>query len=488
MVYWGCGRCCGTPNRFLTIRFMSPTLPSPDQWAQLEFGLASLGDPRRTKRLVNLATHLAASPGGTLPQAFPHWAELKAAYRFFGQRGVSFERLLAPHLERTRAACRQPGEYLLIEDTTQLDYSGHPATADLGVIGDGGGRGFELHSALAVRVESWTLAQRPAGTVLGLFGQECRTPRPAPPDETRGERLRRPRKSQTWAAALTGAGRPPAGSQWIYVADRESDFYEPLQQCQQHGVDFIIRSSQHRRLADAAGSLLATLEQAPVLGQSTVEVRTRGGQPARTARVELRGVRVKLDGPWRPGGWQPPLAELSVVEVREVSAPAGVTEPLHWKLLTSLPSQTLAQGLRVVGRYTARWWIEEYHKALKSGAGVEASQLARADRLESLIAILAVVAVRLLSAKLLARSRPETFEAAASFGPEMLALLEQKIGPPKGGWTNRNVLIATARLGGFLARKHDGMPGWQTIWRGWQRLMWMCEGLATLHSKSKTCG
>lgn len=100
-----------------------------------------------------------------------------------------------------------------------------------------------------------------------------------------------------------------------------------------------------------------------------------------------------------------------------------------------------------------------------------------------MIAILAVVAVRLLSAKLLARSRPETFEVAASFGPEMLAVLEQKIGPPKGGWTNRNVIIATARLGGFLARKHDGMPGWQTIWRGWQRLMWMCQGLETLQQK-----
>jgi hypothetical protein len=462
---------------------MSTTLHAPASWAQLEFGLAWLGDPRRTKRLVNIATHLAASPGGTLPQAFPHWAELKAAYRFFGQRGVSFERILAPHLERTRAACRQPGEYLIIEDTTQLDYSGHPATEDLGVIGDGGGRGFELHSALAVRIESWTLAQRPEGTVTGLFGQECRTPRPAPKGETRGERLRRPRKSQTWAAAFQSTGRPPAGSQWIYVADRESDFYEPLQLCQQHGVDFIIRSGQHRRLAQDAGSLLETLERAPVLGQSTVEVRTRGGQPARTAIVELRRARVQLDGPWRPGGWQPPLAELSVVEVKEVQAPPGVKELLHWKLLTSLPCETLAQVLRVVGRYTARWWIEEYHKALKSGAGVEKSQLERADRLESLIAVLAVVAVRLLGAKLLARSRPETFEAAASFGPEMLALLEQKLGPPKGGWTNRNVLIATARLGGFLARKHDGLPGWQTLWRGWQRLRWMCEGLAAIQQK-----
>ena len=27
-----------------------------------------------------------------------------------------------------------------------------------------------------------------------------------------------------------------------------------------------------------------------------------------------------------------------------------------------------------------------------------------------------------------------------------------------------------AKLGGFLGRKHDGEPGWQTLWRGWQKL------------------
>jgi hypothetical protein len=319
--------------------------------------------------------------------------------------------------------------------------------------------------------------------VLGLFGQQCATPRPAPKGETRGERLGRPRKSQAWAAAFKAAGHPPAGSQWIYVADRESDFYEPLQTCRQHGVDFVIRSAWDRRLAASAGALRETVAGAPVLGQAPVTLRSRPGQPARTATVTLRSVRVTLDGPWRPGGKPPPLAEIGVVEVREESAPAGVREPLHWILLTSLPCATPAEAQRVVGRYAARWWIEEYHKALKSGAGVEHSQLASADRLAALIAVLAVVAVRLLSAKHLARSQPEGPEAAASFGPEMLALLEQKLGPPKTGWNNQNVIRAVARLGGFLARKHDGQPGWQTIWRGWQRLMWMAEGLATLPQK-----
>jgi len=33
------------------------------------------------------------------PQAVPAWTELKAAYRFFGQAGVSFQQILTPYLE-----------------------------------------------------------------------------------------------------------------------------------------------------------------------------------------------------------------------------------------------------------------------------------------------------------------------------------------------------------------------------------------------------
>ena len=285
-------------------------LPS-GQWAQTHFGFAQLGDQRRTQRLVNIAHHLAAHPGGTLPQAFPQWAELKAAYRFFDQAGVTFERILAPHLARTQAACREAGEYLIIEDTTLLDYSEHPAAQDLGRIGDGGGRGFELHSALAVRVEGWTLEQRPEGTLVGLLGQLCERPRARPAGETEPQRWRRPRKSRRWAAALKAAGVPPPGCQWIYVADREADFYEPIQICQQHQIDFVIRARHDRRLAQGAGHLQEALAQAPVLGQTTVELRARPGQGARTAMVEIRQVPVDFDGPWRPGGWQASLQGLS---------------------------------------------------------------------------------------------------------------------------------------------------------------------------------
>jgi hypothetical protein len=395
---------------------------------------------------------------------------------------VEFEKVLQPHWERTRRLCRESGEYLIIEDTSILDFSRHRRTQDLGVIGDGQGRGFELHSALAVRVEGWTLEQRPEGQLVGLFDQQCRRPRPVPKGEGSTQRWQRRRRSSWWAEAFGRTGSSPPGEcRWIEIADREADFYEAIQNCQQRGVDFIIRAAQDRRLAQEAGKLKEALARAPLLGQSTVELRSRGGEPARTAIVELLSVQVDLEGPWRPGGQQPPLRGVWAVEVREVHAPEGVKEPLQWTLLTSLPCRTLAQTQRVVGRYTARWWVEEYHKALKSGAGVEDSQLERGGRLEPLIAVLAIVAVRLLNTKMLARSRPEGTEAKESFGPEALAILKKRFGGPKGGWNNQNVLVATARLGGFLARKHDGMPGWQTIWRGWQRLMWMCEGLETLN-------
>jgi hypothetical protein len=188
---------------------------------------------------------------------------------------------------------------------------------------------------------------------------------------------------------------------------------------------------------------------------------------------------VGLSGPWRPGGWQADLEPLQVVEVREVDPPAD-REPLHWILLTSLACGSLTEARRIVGRYSARWHIEEYHKALKSGTGVEDSQLEKAYRLETLIAVLALVAVRLLNTKLLARACPHQALAPEQVGVEALKILEARVGKPQEGWTQGSFLTAVARLGGFIGRKSDGEPGWQTIWRGWQRLMWMSQGLETL--------
>ena len=62
---------------------MTNTLLSPAQWAESEFALAQLGDRRRTKRLVKIATNLVQKPRGTLPQAFPRWKRTQSRLSVF---------------------------------------------------------------------------------------------------------------------------------------------------------------------------------------------------------------------------------------------------------------------------------------------------------------------------------------------------------------------------------------------------------------------
>jgi len=475
-------------DRFLIpTAIMTTNLLAPAQWAQSEFALAELGDQRRTQRLVNMATCLAQTPTGTLPQAFPEWKDLKATYRFLDHLEFGPDDIQQPHRQQTLAACRAPGEYLLIEDTTELDYSSHPKAEQLGYIGNGRGRGMLVHSTLAVRVEAWDLAQAPEGIALGLLAQKSWIrPVTGLRKQSWRQRMRRSRESDRWARALAELGAPPPGCQWIYLADREADFYEPFQRCRQQGLDFIIREYHDHKLAGADEHLSAALAAAPVQGVMPVSLRGRQGELAREAVVSLRHCRVKWQGPWRPQGRQEDL-ELNVVEAREMEPPEGVEE-LHWILLTSLPCERLVELKRIVARYAMRWWIEQYHKALKSGAGIEESQLEKGFRIENLLAVLAVLAVRLVNTQWLARNRPDEPVEPESFGLTALEILSAKYATPQGGWTNRSVLIAVARLGGFLARKNDGLPGWQTIWRGWHHLLWMCEGLEILKEKAKRCG
>jgi hypothetical protein len=453
-------------------------LCSASTWAEQELGRAHLGDRRRTQRLVRVSAALARKPAGTLPSTFSDWKTLRAAYRLFAEPDVTHQAITAPHTQRVAQACQAPGEYLLMEDTSTLSFNARSPTADLGPVNDQGGQGFLVPSTLALRVVSWDQDQVPTVTVLGLAGQHCWS-RPKVglkrKQKAKTGRLGRARESARWAASLVAWPPAPPGVQWIYVADRESDIYEVFERCAVRGADWVIRAAQARALVAEDRSVFAAVAQAPVRGHLAVALRARPGQPARTVRMALRACTVTLRGPWRPGGAPAPRT-LQVVEVREVAPPAG-TQPLIWVLLSSLPIGTRAQIKRIVGCYTQRWLIEEFHKALKSGTQVQASQLATGRALQALCAVLSLVALRLLESKLYARAFPHQPVQPGQFAPELLRLLAAQLGRPRGGWTQRTVWRGIARCGGFLARKGDGEPGWITIWRGWRSLLNMVEGV-----------
>jgi hypothetical protein len=445
---------------------------------------AELGDERRTRRLIQVATAFAqgggGEAGGTITSVIRDWHQAKAAYRLLDRPQVNHQAVLAGHFALTLEATAAPGEYLLIEDSSVLAYPGLKQTRGLGPIGEDYTRGLWMHSTLVVKMD-WEKDQQ---ELLGLLGQRVWA-RPLPgagsgQGSKQGRRRRWAgasagapggRESERWMAALEAAGGPLGDTRWTYVADRESDIYECFQSAFVNGWSYVIRAAHPRALAGrwAGSDLFAAAGAAPLRGTFQLELPRQG----RTARLQVRSTSLELRGPLRPGG-RLENHTTNVVEVREIDPPNG-QEPLHWVLLTDYPVDTLEQCLRVVRAYRCRWLVEEWHKAMKSGLKVEASQLSDARRLSALIAILSVVAVFLVQHKLAARTDPQAPLPSGEVDPTMLTVL-RKIDPPRGRPTRGWFWIAIAKLGGFPARKGDGHPGWLTLWRGWQTLMILMRG------------
>ena len=199
-------------------------------------------------------------------------------------------------------------------------------------------------------------------------------------------------------------------------------------------LTFVVRSAHDRALAKMDQQYLHdALAAAVPLGRRSIDLPAGKGRAARCATLEIRAMRVQLRAPRRPGT---PLVdqEINVVEVREIEAPADA-DPVHWILLTDLPTDTLPELWKVVAIYRRRWLIEEFHKALKSGVGLEKSQLAEARKLMALAGILSIVACFLVGLKLHARSDGALPLDETQVDHATRVILEKKVGRPKEGWT-----------------------------------------------------
>jgi hypothetical protein len=164
-----------------------------------------------------------------------------------------------------------------------------------------------------------------------------------------------------------------------------------------------------------------------------------------------------------------------VVRVWEEQAPEG-EEQLEWILLTSVPTTTREAAWERAEWYAHRWLVEDYHQCLKSGCGMEHRQLQSVEGLMRLLGLLSPLAVRLLQVRQVARQDPER-PAHEVIDPLMLAVLAQRCGLSPGTMSLRTFWTEVARLGGYLARRRDGPPGWRTIWKGWLSLHALLEGV-----------
>ena len=450
----------------------------PQKWAEQQFGACELGDVRRTRRAVQFAAQIAAAPAASTPAQAESWADLKAAYRLIAAEDVTFEALARGHWELTCA--RDSGTYLLLGDTTEVDFGFRRQLTGVGPVANHWGRGFLLHSGLMINAQT--------EEVVGLAGQVIHHRTPAPRGENAVQRLQRPRESDIWGRVVEQIGPPRGSTQFIHIFDRGADNFEVFCRVLACRCDFVIRAAQLQRKVRHAGQELA-LEQClallPLAGTYALQVRAHHRQPARTAQIEVRYGAVQLPAPQHQSPWlrarQSGPLSLQVVEVREVQPPRGVA-PLRWVLLTTLPVTSFTRAWQVIEYYEKRPVIEEYHKALKTGCRLEHRAYHTGARLEAITGLLSIVAIRLLQLRSLARHEPQ--RAVTAVVPPHWVTMLRRLRPQRCVTTVGQFFRELAGLGGFLGRESDGPPGWLTLWRGYEKLQFALRALHDYQQKS----
>jgi hypothetical protein len=466
-------------------------------WAEEQFGACDLHDQRRTRRLTKLAASMLCHPSGSLPEQTTGMADVKAAYRLFACNDATFEAIAGPHWEQTRR--RPPGTYLVLDDTTELDFGIRRKIQGMGQTGNGTGWGFLLHSALVTSEEG--------EEIIGLAGQKIHYRKSVPKKESSRQRLQRDRESQVWGQVIDLVGRPATGVRWVHVMDRGADNFEVYCHCREQHADWVVRVTQEERQVIVPDGRRIPLGQylkaLPLVGTYELQLRTRPArpkrgrkparraQPARTAQLEVFCGPLAIPFPRQRSPYLKSLPGMPVamclVHAVEVDAPKDM-EPIEWVLLTSLPVENFDDAWQILGYYEKRWLIEEWHKALKTGCRLEYRQLKSKGGLERIAGLLSVVALRLVQLKSAARTTPD--RPAREVVPVKwirMLLAARKRSKLTVAVTIREFYRELAKLGGFLGRKSDGEPGWITIWRGWQKLYLLVRG-AELANEIKKCG
>lgn len=459
-------------------------------WAEQEVGLVDLGDERLDARMAIVLSDLGNRPNLSIPGACRGHAEIQAAYRFFDNDKVTFQKVLAPHVQRTLQRMAEYPVALLVQDTSEIELMRpQQEVAGVGKL-DQSRRGILLHV-----LHGFT----PDGTPLGtVWGEELNRTESLAHETTAQKQRRRKqmpieqKESVRWLTGLRQAREAAAQlprTQCICVADSEADIYEcfaePRGESGGPQVDWLIRAchdraleadeqsgQRHLRQRVLSTAVLYELELLIRGRQAKTEVEKRGRRQTRQtrqARVQIRAAKLTLQPPWRGDRELPPVT-VNVVLVRESDPPPGEVA-VEWILVTTLPIDTPEQVRQIVEYYCVRWNIEILFRTLKSGCRIEHRRFEHVDRISRCLALYLIVAWRTLFVCRMGRECPDA-DCETLFEPSewkaVWVAVHRKKAPKKCPRLSAMVHLI-AQLGGYIPRPKS-QPGPQTLWIGLQRM------------------
>jgi Transposase DDE domain len=393
--------------------------------------------------------------------------------RFLHNTAVTREIMLSTAADHTAVAAR--GRHVLaIQDTTELNFSGHKGSKrGFGVVGNGRDIGLFLHPVIVVDAGDGDPRQvGHAGGIIGLADANIYSRKKAPPGgrKKREVERRRPRAIETkesgrWIGGLRAADRVLQEAAMVtLIDDREGDIYEKYAAPRSAHVHLLGRADHDRVLCEGS-KLFAAMAAAPHVEGRQISIPAKAGQPARIVKTRVSWREIEIPRP--RSGYQvkrlPPSVKLRAVRVEEVDPPEGV-EPILWVLLTTHAVANLEDALRIVSWYRARWTIEQVFRTMKSqGFDLEQSQIETPQVMAKLILAVLIAALRTMqlvyarsgtTGQKLSDAMDETAEPLVEALTAKLEGKTAKLKNPHARGTLARLSWVVGRLGGW-----DGYDG-----------------------------
>jgi len=455
------------------------------EWAQIIFGNANLGDPRRTKRLTKLAASMAQNAGDSVVKASGDPASIEAAYRFIRNDNIDPTIIAETGFKQACEIAKQCGDVLAIQDTTGVSFRHKSLCSKLGNISSAN-TGIKSPKGRSLFVHSTLLLDANNEQTIGLANQKYwfRKEKVASTKRERQGRLFEDKESYRWKESFDAIKQKIGQtSNVIDICDREADVYEYLAYHKENDHRFVVRAKENRKLLGPVTNINELLKTSEGKCCYTVNVKQKGGRLARQAQMELSYQTINLKKPERAAASS--SLPINLIICQEYNK--EVKEPLCWLLYTSEPLQTPEDALKVVRYYELRWRIEEFHKVWKTdGTDVESLRLQSLNNLKRIAIIQAFIAIRLMQLQEFSQNKDvaKAISCTVHVQDKTWKILWLKIEknkpipvkPPSLHW----FYYAIANLGGWYDSKRNGRVGIKATWKGWLKLAEMMESIAML--------
>ena len=441
-----------------------------EDWCDVKFG-----DKRLNERAVMISTEFLKNPFVSPPKMMKCFKATKAFYRFMDSDKVSHEKLIAAHVIKSKERLAEQKIILSIQDSMIISLDRNYEIEGLYNVGGrkkNNAEGILIHNTISV------IPYNEYGIIDGLLHQIIHK------RKIKEERNKDNNDSILWMKSIEAVGIAPKNTTIIDVMDRGADMLKVMKSSLEQDHEFIIRAKHNRCLDEKSGDhLFDFTKNLPIAGHILLDIQANKGRKKRTAKLNISFSKITLPQTENKNNNLP--INCSIVHVFETDCEDN-QEPLEWFILTSLDVRTFEAALKIVKYYSFRWIIEEYHKCMKTGFRLEQTQLKKLQRIENLLGFIAVSAVKLLQLRDIVRNDP-TADAQEYVEKIDINIVRAYYKIEKKEMTIDQFLRNIAQLGGFLNRKSDGNPGWQSIWEGWKFFLGLKEGVR-LQKEGLICG